>query len=66
MNASSPRSYSLIRFAAVGLIVLALPGLSVRAEDDIVAKAKAYVQQATARADKWNGPRYNRILWMRR
>ena len=56
MNASSPRSYSLIRLAAVGLIVLVFPGLSVRAEDDIVAKAKAYVQQATAHADKWNGP----------
>ncbi len=56
MNASSPRSYSLIRLVAVGLIVLVFPGLSVRAEDDIVAKAKAYVQQATARADKWNGP----------
>ena len=56
MNASSPRSYSLIRLAAVGLIVLVFPGLSVRAEDDIVAEAKAYVQQATARADKWNGP----------
>jgi len=56
MNASSPYSYSLIRLAAVGLIVSALPSFSVRAEDDIVAKAKAYVQQATARADKWNGP----------
>jgi ABC-type sugar transport system ATPase subunit len=33
-----------------------IPNLSVRAEDDIVAKAKAYVQQATARSDKWNGP----------
>src|SRR5271165_7518604 len=56
MNASSPYSYSLIRLAAVGLIVSALPSFSVRSEDDIVAKAKAYVQQATARADKWNGP----------
>ena len=56
MNASSPYSYSLIRLAAVGLTVFALPSFSVRAEDDIVAKAKAYVQQATARADKWNGP----------
>ena len=56
MNTSSRRSYSLIRLAAVRLIVLVFPFLSVHAEDDIVAKAKAYVQQATAHADKWNGP----------
>ena len=56
MNALSPGSYPLIRLATVALIVLALPALSVHAEDDIVGKAKAYVQQATARADQWNGP----------
>jgi ribose transport system substrate-binding protein len=56
MNSSSPYSYSLIRLAAVGLTVFAVSSFSVRAQDDIVAKAKAYVQQATARADKWNGP----------
>ncbi len=56
MNPSSPGSYFLIRLAALGSVLLALPTLPVRAEDDIVAKAKAYVQQATARADKWNGP----------
>ncbi|HTD16958.1 MAG TPA: substrate-binding domain-containing protein, partial [Chthoniobacterales bacterium] len=56
MNASLPCSNRRIRLAAVGLTVLALPGLSVRAQDDIVATTKAYVQQATARADKWNGP----------
>ena len=50
------RRKNRVGLAAVGLIVLVFPGLSVRAEDDIVAKAKAYVQQATARADKWNGP----------
>jgi len=56
MYTSSSRSYSLIRFAGVGLIALLFPALSVRAEDDILAKAKDFVQQATARADKWNGP----------
>jgi ribose transport system substrate-binding protein len=56
MNPLSPRSHLLIRFAAFGSILLALPTVAVRAEDDVVAKAKSYVEQATARADKWNGP----------
>ena len=56
MNTLFPQPYPLIRLAAAGLILLVFPGPSVRAEDDIVAKAKEYVQQATARANKWNGP----------
>src|SRR6516162_5056989 len=56
MYTSFSSSYSLIRFVGVGLIALLFPALSVRAEDDILARAKEYVQQATARADKWTGP----------
>ena len=54
-----PASCSLVppvRLAALGLIIALVPAASVRAEDDLVATAKAFVQQAAGRADQWTGP----------
>jgi ribose transport system substrate-binding protein len=46
----------IFRLAVAGFAFGAFTVISVRAEDDVVATAKAFVQQATARADQWDGP----------
>lgn len=44
---------AVLATAAVGALI-SLPGIA--QGDDIVAKAKAFVKDATAKADKWTGP----------
>jgi ribose transport system substrate-binding protein len=46
----------IFRLAIAGFALAAFTVISARAEDDLVATAKAFVQQAAAHADQWNGP----------
>jgi ribose transport system substrate-binding protein len=46
----------IFQLAAAGFALSAFTVFSVEAEDDLVATAKAFVQEAEAHADQWDGP----------
>jgi ribose transport system substrate-binding protein len=52
----SPLSFLSVQVAALGFTVATLAAVSARADEDIVATAKTFVQRAAGRADTWSGP----------